>query len=215
LGILDILTILLPLALLGMVFYLSLKYFQFLISANIFLLVLFVVIGGVSGYRPCFTNFFLILFPCGALFVILNFVAIFRFWGKRGYFALLPLFMSLLSFLSVNFVDDIGREVRIKVFKNNLNLYQQAVNELTPMIDEKGLYLDQVPQKYRHLAYRIHAKRDDGIVFIFVWDIGLFRNRSAFVYRSDGLLPEKGTDFRQEWQICERINEHWFRASNQ
>jgi hypothetical protein len=114
-----------------------------------FILILFIVVGGVSGYRPCFTNFFLILFPLGAFFVIFNCIAIFRFRWKRGYFAFLPLFMSLLSFLSVNFVDDIGREVRIKVFKNNLNLYQQAVNELTPMVDEKGLSLepDQVPQK--------------------------------------------------------------------
>lgn len=216
-GILDILTILLPLILFGMLIYHCWKNFWFSLSVNIFILILFVVVGGVGGYRPCFTNFFWILFPLGAFFVIFNCIAIFRFWKERGYFAFLPILISLLGFLVVNFVDDIGREVRIKVFKNNLNLYQQAVDELTPMIDEKGLYLsyDQIPREFRHIAYWIDAKKDDGVVFIFTWDIGIFRNRSGFAYRSDGLLLEKGTDFRQKWQFCKRINEHWFIVSNQ
>lgn len=212
----EILLVLLILALFVRLVYFSWKKFWLLFLVNIFILILLAVLGCISGYRPCFSIFFVILFPCGAFFVLFNFAAIFRFWQERGVLALLPLFVSLLGFWLVFFSIDTGKGIRIKVFKDNLYLYQQAVEELTPMIGDKGLYLsgDKIPQKYRKLAYVIHAEKNEGIIFDFIWDFGFPLKHSAFVYCSDGYLPGKGTRFRNDWPFGERINEHWFRVGD-
>ena len=196
--------------------YFSWKKFWFLFSVNISILILFAAIGGISGYRPVFSMFFLLLFPCGAFFVIFNFVAIFKFWETYGVLTLVPVILCISSFKVSDITRHIGIDIRMKIFNENLPLYEEAVKELTPMIDEKGLYLagDQIPQKYRKLAYLITVGKDNGIAFIFIWDFGFPLKHSAFVYRSDGSWPPKGSDFSREWPYYERINKNWFRASD-
>lgn len=212
--VLEILVVILIFLLFVRLFFLSWKKFRLLFSVNISILILFAAIGGISGYKPCFSAFFVILFPFGAFYVVFNFVVFFKFWEERGFLALSPLFISLFSFWLIFFANDIGRDIRIQVFKKNLYLYQQAVEELTPAIGEKGLYLsgDKIPEKYRKLAYVISAEKNEGVVFDFIWDFGFPLKHSAFVYRSDGFLPGKETHFRSHWPYCERINERWFRV---
>ena len=86
------------------------------------------------------------------------------------------LFVSILGFWLPGLAGEVGTDIRVKVFKNRLYLYEAAVKELTPMIDVNGLDLrgEQVPQEYRKLAYRISAEKKEGIVFLFYWDESFF-----------------------------------------
>ena len=194
--------------------YFSWKKFWFLFSGNMFILILYAVVGGIGGYMPRFSNLLILLFPCGAFFVFLNIVTIIQFWEDYGILTLLLLFVSILGFWLPGLADKVGTDIRVKVFKSRLCLYEAAVKELTPMIDVNSLDLrgEQVPQEYRKLTYRISAEKKDGIVFLFYWDESFIPPmRSWFIYRSDDFLAKKGTDFRCEPPYCERINEHWFR----
>lgn len=158
----------------------------------------------------------MLLIPCGIFFVVFNFVSIFRFWETYGILTLVPVILCISAFKVSSITNHIGIDVRMKIFNKNLPLYEEAVKELTPMMGEKGLYLagDQIPQKYRKLAYHITVEKDNGIAFIFIWDFGFPLKHSAFVYRSDGSWPEKGTDFSSEWPFHKRINDNWFKVAD-
>lgn len=40
------------------------------------------------------------------------------------------------------------------------------------------------------------------IVVNFMWGVSLPCKHTAFVWRSDGVLPDKGTKFRKDWCGC-------------
>lgn len=197
--------------------YFSWKKFWFLILINIVVSVLLTVASGMFGYRPSIVQILvMLLLLVESILVVFNFITIFHFWERYTVLALLPLFISISGFWLQDITGDKGREIRMEVFNERLYLYEQAVAELAPMIKDEPLHLhyDQIPEKYRHLAYWIIGKKEKGIVFAFFWGSGFPCKHSAFVYRSDGRLPERGTDFRRDWPFCERINEHWFRVSD-
>jgi hypothetical protein len=184
--------------------YFSWKKFWVLFSVNMFILVIYVVVGILGGYKPSFRALLLLLFPCGAFFVLFNIVAIVQFWEERGILTLLLLLVSISGFWLPGLAGNVGKGIRIKVFKSRLYLYEAAVKELTPMIGEKELDLrgDQIPQEYRKLAYSISAEKNEEIVFNFVWDPGFPMLGSSFIYRSDGGWPSGS--------FYERINDNWF-----
>ena len=104
------------------------------------------------------------------------------------------------------------------VFTERLAQYEEAVQVMESKINGEPVFLkgEEVPETYQHLAWWVHAEEDkqDVLVVTFFWGGGFPVKHSAFVYRSDGWLPPKGTDFRREWPFAERINEHWFRVAD-
>ena len=111
-----------------------------------------------------------------------------------------------------------GHNKREKVFAERLPQYEEAVRVMGSKISGEPVFLKgkEVPKTYQHLAYWIHAKKDEGNVLVvtFFWGGGFPVKHSAFVYRSDGWLPPKGTDFRREWPFAERINKNWLRVGD-
>jgi len=163
-------------------------------------------IGGMLGYAYLF------------VMLIVSFIALFRFWEKHGLFSIIPFVILLLCFKANAISLKMGHDKRSEVFAELLPQYEEAVRVMESKTSGGVVFLkgEEVPEIYRHLAYWIHAKKDDENVLVvtFFWGGGFPLKHTAFAYRSDGQLPPKGTDFRREWPFTERINENWFRVGD-
>jgi len=152
------------------------------------------------------------------LMLIVSFIAIFRFWERHNFFGVIPFVILLLCFKASAISLKTGHDKRLAVFTERLAQYEEAVQVMQSKINGEPVFLkgEEVPETYQHLAWWIHAEEDkqDVLVVTFFWGGGFPVKHSAFVYRSDGWLPPKGTDFRREWPFAERINEHWFRVAD-
>lgn len=172
------------------------------------------------GYRPDIFSQIGGMLGGVYLFVMLvvSFIAIFKFWEKYSLFSMIPFVILLLCFKAGAISLKSGHNKREKVFAERLPQYEEAVRMMESKIKGEPLSLrgKEVPEAYKHLAYCILAEKDEKgvLVVTFFWGGGFPSKHSAFVYRSDGHLPLKGTEFRREWPFAERINENWLRVGD-
>lgn len=172
------------------------------------------------GYRPDISSQLGGMLGGVYLFVMLvvSFIAIFKFWEKYSLFSVIPFVILLLCFKAGAISLKAGHNKRENVFAERLPQYEEAVRVMESKIKGEPVFLKgkEVPEAYHHLAYWIHAEKYGGgvLVVTFFWGGGFPVKHSAFVYRSDGWLPPRGTDFRREWPFAERINENWFRVGD-
>ena len=87
------------------------------------------------------------------------------------------------------------------------------------LVDWENVMLigEEIPEKYRHLAYSIFAEKLKDVLRIeFFWGGGFPVKHTAYVYLSNGKPPDKETDHHTDWYWyhCERINDYWFRVSD-
>ncbi|MBN1392994.1 MAG: hypothetical protein JW947_09360 [Sedimentisphaerales bacterium] len=150
--------------------------------------------------------------------LVVSFIAIFKFWEKSSLFSIIPFVILLLCFKAGPMSLKAGHNKREKVFVERLPQYEEAVHVMGGKISGEPVFFkgEEVPETYRHLAYWIHAEKEEGNVLVvtFFWGGGFPVKHSAFVYRSDGWLPPKGTDFSREWPFAERINSNWLRVGD-
>jgi hypothetical protein len=124
----------------------------------------------------------------------------------------------ILAFPGCSQAIKAGHWARMKVFEHRLPSYEKAVQQIIKNFDgqRKLITKNNLPEECRRFAYYAYVYKDNNnaTVVNFMWGIGFPVKHTAFVWRSDGVLPEKGTEFRRDWPGCWRINEHWFRCSD-
>jgi hypothetical protein len=148
---------------------------------------------------------------------IVDVIGAFRFWKECRAKALLPLiiliFMATFSVLVSNCID--GVKLGEKRFLRNLDKYEEVVKQIEKMEYNPNEGYGKVSAVGLSNTASVFPEKVDGVIVaeFFVGGIGVL-GHYAYIYRSDGLLPASGTDFRRRWRDCNRVNEHWFRCSD-
>jgi hypothetical protein len=177
------------------------------------------VVEAFFAYRPNWLQIPL-MFSCYYYIAAAVIALIFLFvhWGKGIFLAITPVILTIGGFYLQKGANQLGHWYRIEVFNSRFTQYEQFVDILKKDSENKQFITlsgEQIPEQYRSLAYCVHAhKEKDVFVVVFAWGLGFPAKHSAFAYRSDGILPSKGSEFRREWPFCERINENWFRVAD-
>ncbi|MBN2455506.1 MAG: hypothetical protein JXB29_03060 [Sedimentisphaerales bacterium] len=196
--------------------YLSLKSFKTIIWINVILSISLIIVSGVFAYEKRWTQllFVPLVFYAFVMFII-NLISLFKFWQEYDSEAFIPLLISILTIPLSTFSVKAGVFVNTHVFKERIVQYEAAVKMVENQINTEPLYLigEDIPAKFRHLAYLIYAKKEGSVLNVsFVWGSGFPNKHTAYVYTSNGKLPEKGTKFQKDWPYYRRINDHWFRV---
>jgi len=198
--------------------YLGLKSFKALICFNVFLIIPLAISLVMDAYKPGFTQVIVMpLFFYAIVLIFINFLGIFVFWYKDEGNPLVLLVFIVLCISTMIFPVKIGHYLRIKTFNKNLPLYEEALELIESQLTEDFFRLDhqEIPEKYKNLAYYIVGKRyGDDMTVSFIWGIAFPVKHCGFAYISDGNLPPKGTDFRKDWPHIKRINDYWFKVSD-
>ena len=199
--------------------YLGLRQIKYLIWINLILSVSLVIVSGIFAYEMGLTQIIVMpLMLYSFILAVINFTAIFVFWGKHHYKAFIPIGISVITFALVVCSMRIGNQVNSYVFNKRIALYEDAVQ----MIDGRStngspirLLGNEIPEKYRCLAYFIYGEKENNILRVdFCWGGGFPCKHVAYVYLSNDEVPQKGSNFRKDWYRCYRIRKNWFRASD-
>ena len=196
----------------------SRKKFYGLICFNICYVLLFLSVNILAGYKSNLVPILLVAIQVFSFITILliNIKYIFIFWKGFRFKSLIPLPVILLSI--VLFIPSItmGKKISLYVFTNRLPEYEAAVkmmeNNYTGV--PISFWKEEIPEQFRHLCFRIRAQKYDSDILTveFYWEYFSITGNSAYIYRSDGKIPENNNDFTRKWLILDRINEHWFKG---
>jgi hypothetical protein len=204
-----IIAVVLPMFLLGILLlfiYLSLKKITVLTLLNLFVITAYCVTLYDFGYRPnAFSQIAGMILFCGLIvLIILDCISVFVFWGKHGFsdfIAVIMVFISLLSFKAGSVCLSYGKEQRLKIFSERLPQYEEVVRLMDSKVKSERVFwqYEQIPQQYRHLAYRVYGERNENALRVFFfWGSGFPVKHSAFAYISNGVLPVDGDDFHRD-----------------
>jgi hypothetical protein len=201
--------------------YYGLRNIKVLIWINIIFALLTPIVSCLGGYRPGL--FQLIYTPVdyyAIVVAIISFIGLFVFMmQEEGLLSFLPLAISIATIAASVFCFGIGHRIRMYVFEKRLPQYEEVVR----MIDNGTIKIPkqlppniEVPEKYKRLSYWVMAEKEtrNVLVVTFLWDAGFPCKHSAFVYRSDGEIPERNSDFCRNWPHISRINKYWFKVSD-
>jgi hypothetical protein len=199
--------------------YLGLRRMKSLIWINLAISISLVVISGIFAYEKGPTQMlFVPLLLYSYVLAVINFIAIFVFWSEYDFKALVPVGISIATFVLCNCSAKLGYQVNLYVFNKRINQFEDAVQMIdNRIVDSNPIRLDgeEIPEQYRHLAYFIYGEKKDNVLRVdFVWGIGFPCKHIAYVYLSNDKIPEGDPDFRKDWYRCHRIREKWFRVSD-
>ena len=140
--------------------------------------------------------------------LIVNLKSLWAFGTDNKGGAILVILLSIACFFSPKW----GNDLWMFVFEKRLPQYESAVEDCKLLIQDEHLVLrgEEIPSKYRHLAYSISCTKDESenIEIAFLWGYGFPLKHSAFCYRSDGEPSGKS------WPLHKKINDNWFRVSD-
>ena len=198
--------------------FLGLKNLILLIFGNLVLLVTLFVINLYQAYRPdaIVQIICMLLLFYWLILVIVNIIAAVKFSSDYFYLQFVPILISVLTIIGMVQANKLGHGQRIRAFHANLPRYNMFVKEIEKQLEKESsinLFQDDIPDKYKKLAWRVSARKDnnDSITIVFFWGGGFPAKHTAFAYRSNGQIVN---DFRKSWPHIEKLNDNWFRVGD-
>jgi hypothetical protein len=188
-----------------------------LLVASVFVAGSLILSSGFFAYRQTHLLQIIGMFSFFSLMAlaVVSVVMVLRPRGRLA--AIAALIVSVVPFFVTGYARGLGHQASIRDFQQRLPQYEAAVRQVETALAASDEYTSRngMPGEFPSLCYLVCAWKDsDRTVAEFFWGRGFPVKHTAWIYLSDGIEPEKGSELARRWHRWERVNDHWFTVSN-
>jgi len=154
------------------------------------------------------------MLPGALLLLVFDIYGVFKYWSKYKLITLLPFIVLGIAVVSLFTLD--VRTMRIKRFEKYLPDYEAFVAKVEKEHTPGDLNSIDMPKEYKHLGYSAtvnYYEPNNLYVLVTVGSGGGFGRATFFLYSSNGDIATQSEMYRIV-HYKERLNAHWFIASN-
>ena len=144
---------------------------------------------------------------------VVNIYGVFKFWSKYKLVTLLPFLILGIAVMSLRAWD--VEAMSIRRFEKYLPDYEAFAATAEKGHKHGDWDTIALPKEYRHLGYLAVVYDDEPNTLCVTIDVGNFGvfGHTAFLYSSNGEIT-RGSKTSREWPERQRVNERWFRVSD-
>lgn len=180
-------------------------------------ILLYVVVFLYASHKtPRFQLISLLIFVIFLIVFLVNLITALSRWKTNGARALVPICISVLFFLLSHHAAHLGLKARMHKFQSQRPQYEKIISLMEKgeiFVGHKRVFVD-LPNGYKHLAYRVIADRDmrDVLTVEFLTEGGFPVKHSGFLYRGDD-DPLEWSHINR-WPKVRKIEPKWYRISD-